>query len=285
MSCGRKSAARRCYDEAFPCGSVDFFFLTASAASVFGVAGSGLLRGGQRLSGRAGPGRTPAGLSHASASTGRPGEVSDSPPTHRSSPRSLRRLGSRELTPPMRHSHAWEHVHRHDIAQAVVVPVSSASGQDTVRDRHPNGRRPREQRRPGRRCPPTTSADQLIAQDPGHPRPGAAHRGIRTGHRPAVHRTRPQFDDGTVDPPRDRKLGRARVSATMLWNHPTVESLAAYLTAKLAPCRRTGGRRHDRVGRTHGRRARLIVRPRRIGIPQERRAASDDGRIRPDRPA
>ena len=193
-----------------------------------------------------------------SASTGRRGRVSDSRPRRRSSSRNCGRLGSRALTPDEAFT-AWEHVHRHDIAQTVVVP-STADASTLSPANDPMGR----QRSPGRRCPPP----KWETSSPARSEPSSA-RELHTAEseldsdRPFVELGLNSMMALSIRREIERLVG-LELSATMLWNHPTVATLAAHLAKKLAPEARNDGGRHRHAVRAGGQRLGHAVRPCRI---------------------
>ncbi|WP_205877194.1 type I polyketide synthase [Mycobacterium camsae] len=213
--------------QAFPPGSVDFFFLTSSAATVFGVPGQGSYAAANSYLDALARSRHQQGCHTMSldwvAWRGL-GFAAD----NRIVSDELARLGSRDITPEEAFT-AWEHVDGYDVAQAVVLPVPatadgsaiedsylipvrdwSALSASEVRDEFENGLRgiiARELRLP------ETDLDSH--------RP-FAELGLNSLMAMAIRREAEQF------------VGM-ELSATMLFNHPTVAALAAYLANRVAP--------------------------------------------------
>ena len=221
-------------DEAFPCGSVDFFYLTSSAASVFGVAGQGSYAAANAYLDALARARNRAGCHCVSvdwAAWRGLGFAADAPIVAEE----LSRLGLRELAADEAFA-AWEYLHRNDIAQAVVVPVSVASGEDPTRTAQPvNGASSPEAAAAWSTMPADDVRNQLIAKIRA-----ILARELRTTESELVT-DRPFIELGlnsmmamAIRREIENLVG-LQLSATMLWNHPTVESLAAYLTAKLVP--------------------------------------------------
>ena len=73
-------------------------------------------------------------------------------------------------------------------------------------------------------------------QAASHPGPRTRNAGSCGGYGSGVPRVGARFDDGDESVLREAKqLVGIDLSATMLWNHPTISSLAAYLAEMLAP--------------------------------------------------
>ena len=214
-----KVAGAQALDIAFPPESVDFFFLIASAATFFGLPGQGSYaaanayldavarsrhrRGGHTLSIDWVPWR---GLGMAADASLVVAE--------------LERLGSPPVEPDDAFE-AWQHVAAYDVAHAVVIPVADGPASAPARD-----------------------WSQLSAAE--------VYRDLSDGLRAILARElRIGEDELQVDVPfaelglqslmamsirREAELlTGVELSATMLWNHPTVASLASYLTEKVAP--------------------------------------------------
>src|SRR5262249_35174472 len=120
--------------EAFPPGSVDFFFLIGSAAAVFGIPGQGSYAAANAYLDAFARARHQPGchtLSLDWVAWRGLGFAADAELVSQE----LRRMGSREITPSEAFS-AWEYIDTYDVAQAVVVPVPSPLGEDqsTVTD-------------------------------------------------------------------------------------------------------------------------------------------------------
>ena len=215
--------------EAFPCGTLDFLFLMSSAASVFGVPGQGSYAAANAYLDALARARSHQGchtLSLDWAAWHGQGFASDAQIVVQE----LQRLGSRALTPGEAFT-AWEHVYRRDVAQSVVVPVSSSGGQ---------GRSPND--RPSRVTPRGWSQMSAAAVDSELRAMLRAiiARELRTAESD-VEVDRPFVDLGlnsmmALSIRREiEELVGLELSATMLWNHPTVTMLAAYLAKKVAP--------------------------------------------------
>jgi phthiocerol/phenolphthiocerol synthesis type-I polyketide synthase A len=216
--------------EAFPCGSLDFFFLMSSAASIFGIQGQGSYAAANAYLDALARARHRRGchtLSLDWAAWRGLGFASDAQIVVRE----LQRLGSREITPEEAFT-AWEHVATYDIAQAVVVPLPSPVGEDrsAVSDvLSPAGLR---------------AWSQMSATD--------LHDELANGIRTIIARELrlPEAELETDRPFAElglnsmmalsirretEQLVGIQLSATILWNHPTVASLTEYLAKMLAP--------------------------------------------------
>jgi phthiocerol/phenolphthiocerol synthesis type-I polyketide synthase A len=221
-------------DEAFPCGSVDFFYLTSSAASVFGVAGQGCYAAANAYLDALARARNRGGCHSVSidwAAWRGLGFAADAPIVAEE----LSRLGLRELAADEAFA-AWEYLHRNDIAQAVVVPMSSSSGEDEAGTAPPaNGASSPEAAAAWSTMPADEVRNQLIAKIRA-----ILARELRTTES-ELDTDRPFIELGlnsmmAMAIRRDiESLVVLQLSATMLWNHPTVDLLAAYLTARLVP--------------------------------------------------
>ena len=221
-----KIAGAAVLDAAFPPESVDFFFLTSSAATVFGIPGQGgyaaanayldaLARSRQHRGGGVTQSIDWVAWRGLGFGADAPLVVAE-----------LARLGSRPIEADEAFT-AWEHVATSDVAQAVVIPVAdgerrgadeaAAGGRDwsllstdAVYDELANGLRiilARELR---------VAEDDLPVDLP------FAELGLNSMMAMSIRREAEQ-------------LVGVELSATMLWNHPTVSALAAYLTAKVVP--------------------------------------------------
>jgi phthiocerol/phenolphthiocerol synthesis type-I polyketide synthase A len=212
--------------EAFPPRSLDFFFLTAAAGAVFGVPGQGAYAAANAyLDGLARARHRQdchtvsldwvawQGLGFAADAQ----VVLDE----------LERLGSRPVTPEEAFP-AWEYVDTFDIAQAVMVPMSSdqpVAGTEVVSAPV--------------RAWSEMAADDLLSE---------LEAGLRTILGRELRLPEADLD---VDRPfaelglnsvmamsirreAEQMLG-IELAATMLWNHPTITSLTAFLANKLVP--------------------------------------------------
>ncbi len=223
-----KVAGAAALDTALPPESVDFLFLISSAATLFGLPGQGsyaaanayldaLARSRQRRGGHTLSIDWVAwrGLGLAA---GAPLVVAE-----------LERVGSRPVEPDEAFE-AWEHVAAYDIAQAVVIPVADGERPNAVDQR--------------RASAAARDWSQLSAAE--------VYRELSDGLRTILARElRVGEDELQVDLPfaelgisslmamsirrRAELLVGVELSATMLWNHPTVEALALFLTDKVAP--------------------------------------------------
>jgi phthiocerol/phenolphthiocerol synthesis type-I polyketide synthase A len=224
-----KIAGSQALHEAFPPGSVDFFFLTASAASIFGIPGQGSYAAANSYLDAMARARRQQGCHTMSldwvAWRGL-GFAADAQIVSAE----LQRMGSRDITPSEALT-AWEYVDAYDVAQAVVVPLRSPIGADgaTAEDTYLVPARNWSQ------MPATDIRNELESglrtiiaaelrlpeQDLDTDRP-FAELGLNSLMAIAIRREAEQF------------VG-IELSATMLFNHPTVASLAGYLAKLVAP--------------------------------------------------
>jgi phthiocerol/phenolphthiocerol synthesis type-I polyketide synthase A len=225
-----KIAGAQVLHEAFPCGSVDFFFLTASAASTFGIPGQGSYAAANAYLDALARARHRQGCHTVSigwAAWRGLGFASDAPIVSEA----LQRLGSRELLPDEAFT-AWDYVHRRDVAQAVVVPqVSNGRADSPVSDGQPL----LSNTLAWSQMPPAEIRTELTARI----------RAVIARELPTtesdVQTDRPFIELGlnsmmalSIRREIEHLVG-LELSATMLWNHPTVDALAAYLAEKLMP--------------------------------------------------
>ncbi|OBK23304.1 polyketide synthase [Mycobacterium asiaticum] len=213
--------------EVFPPGSVDFFFLTSSAAAVFGIPGQGSYAAANAYLDALARARHRQGCHTMSLDwvawrgLGFAADaqiVSDE----------LQRMGSRDITPAEAFT-AWEHVDGYDVAQAVVIPLPSATDETTTEENY---------------LIPTRDWTHLSASELGAE--------FETGLRSIIARELriPETDLDSQRPFAELGLNSLmamairreaeqfvgiELSATMLFNHPTVAALAEYLAKRVAP--------------------------------------------------
>ena len=225
-----KIAGAQALHKAFPPASLDFFFLTASAGARVRYPGAGRLRGGKCVPRRSGPSPSPTGLPHRQSGLGglaRTRVCNDAQIVVQE----LERLGSRPVTPDEAFT-AWEHVNCYDVAQAVMAPMQSAEdAASVVSDAH-------------RTSTPARAWSQMSPED--------LHAELQNGLRSILAtELRTPEDEVELDRPfaemglnsvmamsirrEVEQLVGIELSATMLWNHPTIASLAGYLAKKLLP--------------------------------------------------
>ena len=232
-----KVAGCQALHESFPPGSVDFFFLIASAAGVFGVPGQGSYAAANSYLDALARSRRQQGCHTMSldwvAWRGL-GFAADAQIVSQE----LQRMGSRDITPAEAFT-AWEFADTYDIAQAVVVPVPTHGGVDGLRGSDTS----HTPLAPARNWSQMSPADvrgeleaglrRIIAAelrlpesdlDSGRP---FAELGLNSLMAMAIRREAEQF------------VG-IELSATMLFNHPTVGSLAGYLAELVAPSSDSG---------------------------------------------
>ena len=218
-----KIAGAQVLHEAFPPGSLDFFYLTSSAATVFGVPGQGAYAAANAYLDALARSRHGQGCHTVSidwAAWHGLGFAAAAPLVVRE----LERLGSRELTPEEAFT-AWEHVDCCDVAQAVVIPVVSFGTEH-------------------RSSEPARAWSQLPAADLRR----ELEEGLRTilARELTVPEAEIDLDLPLVEMGLNSMLAMSvrreaeqlvgiELSATMLWNYPTIASLAAYLAKKLSP--------------------------------------------------
>ena len=221
-----KIAGAQVLHEAFPPGSLDFLFLTAAAGAVFGVPGQGAYAAANAYLDGLARARHRQGCHTVSldwvAWRGL-GFAADAQVVLQE----LERLGSRPVTPSEAFT-AWEYVARYDVAQAVMAPLPSSvdrrhdrrvgTGAGMVGDGCRG--RARSNSRPG--CGAILARElQLPEADLELDRP-FAELGLNSVMAMSVRRETEQF------------VG-IELSATMLFNYPTIAALAAYLAKKLLP--------------------------------------------------
>ena len=230
-----KVAGGQALQAAFPPGVLDFFFLTASAGTFFGIPGQGAYAAANAYLDCLARARHRRGCHTVSldwvAWQGLGFASEAAIVVHE-----LERLGSRPVTPDEAFA-AWEYVNSYDIAQAVMAPI--ASSHQAASAAH-------------RTSTPDRSWSQMTEED--------LRRELEIGLRGILARElRMPEAEVEVDRPfaelglnsvmamsirrEAEQLSGLELSATMLWNHPTIASLTTYLAEKLAP-------QHDSAGDT-----------------------------------
>jgi phthiocerol/phenolphthiocerol synthesis type-I polyketide synthase A len=221
-----KIAGAQALHQVFPPGSLDFLFLTASAGTVFGVPGQGAYASANAYLDGLARARHRQGCHTVSldwvAWRGL-GFATDAQVVLQE----LERLGSRPVTPEEAFP-AWEYVDTYDIAQAVMAPMPSdqpKAGADRISAPV--------------RAWSEMAVDDLLSE---------LEAGLRTILAREIRLPEAELD---VDRPfaelglnsvmamsirrEAERLVGIELSATMLWNHPTITSLAAHLAKKLVP--------------------------------------------------
>ncbi|MGV7443808.1 MULTISPECIES: type I polyketide synthase [Mycobacterium] len=224
-----KVAGSQVLHEAFPPGSVDFLFLTASAAGIFGIPGQGSYAAANSYLDALARARRQQGCHTMSLDwvawrgLGFAADaqiVSDE----------LQRMGSRDITPSEAFT-AWEYVDGYDVAQAVVVPVPSpAAGPASIGAAahlkpaqdwsQMSAAEVRTELEKGLRG--IIAAELRLQETELDTDRPFAELGLNSLMAMAIRREAEQF------------VG-IELSATMLFNHPTVALLAQYLTKLVAP--------------------------------------------------
>ncbi|MGC1740759.1 acyltransferase domain-containing protein [Mycobacterium sp.] len=222
-----KIAGGQALQAAFPPGGLDFFFLTASAGTVFGVPGQGAYAAANAYLDCLARARHRHGCHTVSldwVTWQAVGLGSDAAIVAHE----LERQGSRPITPDEAFA-AWEYVDRYDIAQALMAPVlpSDQTASPTQRT-----------------STPVRAWSQMTADD--------LLRELEIGLRTILARElRIPEEELPVDRPfaelgldsvmamsirrEAEQLAGIELSVTMLWNHPTIESLTNYLVERLLP--------------------------------------------------
>lgn len=224
-----KIAGAQALHEAFPPASVDFFYLTASAGAIFGVPGQAAYAAANAYLDCLARARHHHGghtLSLDWVAWQGIGFAKDAQIVVHE----LARWGSRPVTPEEAFA-AWEHVGCFDTAQAVMAPLPSANGSTSAVIE-------------ADRTLMTRAWSQLAEED--------ILKGLEKELRTILARElrmpeaeleldRPFAELGlnsvlamSVRREAEQLVG-IELSATMLWNHPTITSLAAYLAKKLVP--------------------------------------------------
>lgn len=218
--------------QAFPPGSVDFFFLTASAAGIFGIPGQGSYAAGNSYLDALARTRRQQGCHTMSldwvAWRGL-GFAADAQIVSEE----LQRMGSRDLTPAEAFT-AWEFADSYDVAQAVVVPVPAGADAPGDAERYllpardwsgMSAAQVRTELEDGLRRI-IAGELRLPEADLDTDRP-FAELGLNSLMAMAIRREAEQ-------------LVGIELSATMLFNHPTVAALASYLAKRVAPSADSG---------------------------------------------
>jgi phthiocerol/phenolphthiocerol synthesis type-I polyketide synthase A len=228
-----KIAGGQALRAAFPPGSLDFFFLTASAGTVFGVPGQGAYAAANAYLDCLARARHRDGCHTVSldwVTWQGIGFGSDAAIVAHE----LERQGSRPITPEEAFA-GWEYVDSYDIAQAVMAPPLASDRTAFATDRTSV---------PAREWSQMTADDLLreleiglktiLARELRLPEAELemdlpfAELGLNSVMAMSIRREVEAF------------LG-IEVSATMLWNHPTVASLAAHLAKRVSPQEDSGG--------------------------------------------
>ncbi len=220
-----KIAGAQALHQTFPPGSIDFLFMTAAAGAVFGVPGQGAYAAANAYLDGLARARHRQGCHTVSLDWvawrglgfGADAQIAL---------QELERLGSRPITAEEAFA-AWNHLERYDVAQAVMAPLGS-SDESAVSE------------------PQATSPawSQMSAED--------VHRELEAGLRAILARElhmpeaeleldRPFAELGmnsvmamSVRRDTEQFVG-IELSATMLFNYPTIVALAEHLAKKLLP--------------------------------------------------
>ncbi len=220
-----KIAGAQALHEVFPPGSLDFLFMTAAAGAVFGVPGQGAYAAANAYL---------DGLAHARHRQGCHTVSLDwvvwrglgFGSNAQIATQELERLGSRPVTPEEAFA-AWEYLERYDIAQAVMAPLPSS---DVPAPTEPSAIAPAWSQMPAEDVRNELQAGlrAILARELHMPeaeleldRP-FAELGLNSVMAMSVRRDTEQF------------VG-IELSATMLFNYPTIVALAEHLAKKLLP--------------------------------------------------
>ena len=212
--------------EAFPPSSLDFFFLTAAAGAVFGIPGQGAYAAANAYLDGLARARHRQGCHTVSLDWVAWQGLGFATDAHVVL-QELERLGSRPVTPEEAFT-AWEYVDTYDVAQAVMAPMPSnqpATGADRISA-------------PMRAWSEMAVDDLLSELEAGLGAILARELGLPEAELD-VDRPFAELGLNSVMAMSIRRAAEQLVgielSATMLWNHPTIASLTAFLAKKLLP--------------------------------------------------
>ncbi|UXA15914.1 type I polyketide synthase [Mycobacterium sp. SMC-4] len=223
-----KIAGAAALHEVFPVAELDFCYLTGTAGTAFGIPGQGAYAAANAYldalararHGQGGHTVSLAFVAWQGLGFGAEAQIVVA---------ELARLGSRPITPTEAFA-AWEHTHRYPLAQAVLVPMES----DDVAG------------------PGAGGAPEAPTRDWSTMSPAEVHAELAQGLRAILaSELRIPEDQVEVDLPfaelglnsvmamsirqQAEQLVGLQLSATMLWNHPTIGALAGFLAEKLLP--------------------------------------------------
>jgi phthiocerol/phenolphthiocerol synthesis type-I polyketide synthase A len=223
-----KIAGAQVLHQAFPPGSLDFMFLTAAAGAVFGVPGQGAYAAANAYLDGLAQARHRQGCHTVSQDWvawrglgfGAEAQIAL---------QELERLGSRAISAEEAFA-AWDHLARYDVAQAVMAPMASVSATGGSSTAEPHAATP--------------AWSEMPAED--------VRRELQTGLRTILARElqlaeadletdRPFAEYGlnsvmAMSVRRDTELFVGiELSATMLFNYPTIVALAEHLAKKVSP--------------------------------------------------
>nr|MCW1957436.1 beta-ketoacyl reductase [Mycobacterium sp.] len=221
-----KIAGAQVLHEAFPPGHLDFLYLTASAGTVFGVPGQAAYAGGNAYldalaRARRGQGDNTMSLDWVAwegLGFGKDAKlVVDE----------LERVGSRPIN-PVEASAAWEWISRFDVAQALMAPMQSAAAAGDAQQTLAPARdwsqlSPEDLRAELQHGVRAILAGELrLPDDQVEVDRPFAEMGLNSVMAISIRRQLEQF------------VG-IELSATMLFNHPTIDSFSNYLATRLMP--------------------------------------------------
>jgi phthiocerol/phenolphthiocerol synthesis type-I polyketide synthase A len=231
-----KIAGAQVLHDAFPPGRLDFLYLIASAGTVFGVPGQAAYAGGNAYLDALARARHRQGDNTVSLDwvaweglgLGKDAQLVVS---------ELERVGSRPIN-PAEASAAWEYVTRYDVAQVVMAPMQTAAAADqgeqaALPSMDWSALTPEEMQAELRSGVRAIVAGELrIPEDQIELDRPFAEMGLNSVMAISIRRRLEQF------------VG-VELSATMLFNHPTIESFSTYLAVRLAPEQAAGADDHD----------------------------------------
>ena len=223
-----KIAGAQVLHRAFPPGSLDFMFLTAAAGAVFGVPGQGAYAAANAYLDGLAQARHRQGCHTVSQDWvawrglgfGAEAQIAL---------QELERLGSRAITAEEAFA-AWDHLARYDVAQAVMAPMASISATGGSSAAEPHAATPAWSEMPAEdvRSELQTGLRSILARelllaeaDFDLDRPFAEY-GLNSVMAMSVRRDTELF------------VG-IELSATMLFNYPTIVALAEHLAKKVCP--------------------------------------------------
>jgi phthiocerol/phenolphthiocerol synthesis type-I polyketide synthase A len=222
-----KIAGAQALNQVFPPGSVDFLFLIASAGAVFGVPGQAAYAAGNAYLDCLARARHRLGCNTVSLDWVAWQGLGFAKEAH-VVVQELERMGSRPVNPAEAFA-AWEYVTRYDLAQVVMAPMQSAEAALSAAN---------VISRPARDWSLTSPEDLRTELQAGM-------RAILAGelHLPEdeVELDRPFAEMGlnsvmamSIRRQAEELVGM-ELSATMLWNHPTIATFSNYLAKQLQP--------------------------------------------------